>query len=148
VFDASLLDAPFRTADPTTLALLEKHIEQARAAASQAFTDRMRAAVRQCLRDGDVGIAHFARALGVSTRTLQRRLQEQGTSHRRLIDEVRRELALELLAAGEVSLGEAACELGFSRPAAFHRAFSRWTGTTPRAFQGAQRLRERVSSPT
>jgi AraC-like DNA-binding protein len=147
VFDAEILDVPLRTADRTTLALLERHIEQARAAASQAFTDRARAAVRQGLRDESVGIAHLARALGMSTRTLQRRLQDHGTSHRRIIDDVRRELALELL-AGDVSLGEAASELGFSRPAAFHRAFTRWTGTTPRAFQGAQERRERVSSPT
>ena len=148
VFDSRLLDIPFRTADPTTLALLEEHIARARAAASEAFVGRVRAAVGACLRHGDAGVTRLARTLGVSTRTLQRRLQELGTSHRRIVDDVRRERALAIMARHDVSLGEAASELGFSRPAAFHRAFARWTGTTPRAFQGAQGDRERVSSPS
>jgi AraC-like DNA-binding protein len=72
-----------------------------------------------------------AQALHVSQRTLQRRLQDEGTSFQRLLDDTRRELAEQYLAQPNLTLLEAAYLLGFADPSNFFRAFRRWFGLTP-----------------
>jgi AraC-like DNA-binding protein len=79
-------------------------------------------------------LAHAARVLGMTTRTLQRRLQEEGTTFRAVLDEVGLEGAKRVQSTATTSRALAA-SLGFSEAAAFHRAFKRWTGTTPRKFE-------------
>jgi AraC-like DNA-binding protein len=74
------------------------------------------------------------RALGVSRRTLSRRLAEEGTSFRHILDDVRREFACALLQDRSLSIADVAFFLEYSEPAAFNRSFRRWTGQTPRAF--------------
>lgn len=76
-----------------------------------------------------------ARVLGVSGRTLARRLAEQGHTFEGLLDDVRRERALAAVAAPEMTLGEVARALGFAEPSTFYRAFRRWIGETPAAFR-------------
>lgn len=75
-----------------------------------------------------------ASELGISTRTLARRLTEHDTSFREIKDWVRREVATRRLARAE-PISEVAYALGFSNPSSFHRAFKRWTGLTPTEFQ-------------
>lgn len=75
-------------------------------------------------------LSKVARRLGASPRTLQRWLASEGTSFAALVEEVRRARALALVEAG-ASIAEVAWMLGYSEPSAFHRAFRRWTGTTP-----------------
>jgi AraC-like DNA-binding protein len=72
-----------------------------------------------------------AARLGLPLRTLNRRLAEQGTSVRALRDEVRRDTACHLLAQTAKTAGEVGRMLGYTEPAAFTRAFRRWTGTAP-----------------
>ena len=79
--------------------------------------------------------------LGLSRQTLFRRRKAEGTSFERLLDELRRQLALDYLAGGKVSVNETAYLVGFSDPAAFSRAFKRWTGSSP----GVMRDRARIS---
>ena len=67
----------------------------------------------------------------MSLRTLARRLETEGTTFRELVDDVRRQLALEHVARRTASFSEITDQLGFSHVAAFHRAFRRWTGQTP-----------------
>ena len=67
----------------------------------------------------------------LSQRTLQRRLQEENSSFQQLLDETRRELAVQYLAQPDRSLLEIAYLLGFADPSNFFRAFRRWFGTTP-----------------
>jgi AraC-like DNA-binding protein len=62
---------------------------------------------------------------------LQRRLRESGTSHQEILEEARRRLASELMERSDVAIAEVAYLLGYSDPSAFHRAFKRWTGSTP-----------------
>ena len=76
-----------------------------------------------------------ARALGIGVRSLRRRLQEEGASFVDLADETRATLAKQLLAQDDQGIEQAAYELGFADPSAFHRAFRRWTGMTPREFR-------------
>jgi AraC-like DNA-binding protein len=78
-----------------------------------------------------------ARALTVSRRTLSRRLTDEGTSFRGILDDVRREFACALLQDRTLSVGDIAFFLQYSEPAAFHRAFRRWTGQAPGDFRVA-----------
>jgi AraC-like DNA-binding protein len=76
-----------------------------------------------------------ARALAVSRRTLSRRLADEGTSFRHILDDVRRDFACALLQDRGLSVADVAFFLEYSEPAAFNRSFRRWTGQTPRAFR-------------
>lgn len=95
---------------------------------------RIHAAVATNVAAGDVSAAALARALGLSRRTLQRRLADHGLTVRCLVEECIRARAIERLRAG-VDWRDAAIDLGFSDPRAFARAFKRWTRVTPSAFQ-------------
>ncbi|MFI1255995.1 AraC family transcriptional regulator [Streptomyces netropsis] len=80
-------------------------------------------------------VAQVAARLAMSPATLRRRLQEEGTSYRLLRDGVLRDAAISGLAAGREPIAELAARLGFSEDTAFHRAFRRWTGTTPGTYR-------------
>ncbi|MEJ6668632.1 MAG: AraC family transcriptional regulator, partial [Alcaligenes aquatilis] len=101
-------------------------------------TDVVSARVREYLQRTrpswpDLGIT--ARALHMSTATLQRRLAMEGTSFQSLKDELRRDMAIIRLNAHSMSFAELAQELGFKDSAAFQRAFKAWTGVAPGAFR-------------
>lgn len=92
----------------------------------------------QLLRDGangNVSLPGVARQMGMSVRTLQRRLRSEGTSHQKVIDEIRWLVARRMLANRAIGVAEVAFTLGFSDAAAFHRAFKRWTGQTPMEYR-------------
>ncbi|HET9638918.1 MAG TPA: AraC family transcriptional regulator [Allosphingosinicella sp.] len=82
------------------------------------------------LASGEVGIERLARDLGYSRQTLYRRLKAEGVTYEQTLDGLRQRLALRFLGEG-LSVKEAAYRLGFSDPAAFSRAFKRWTGSSP-----------------
>ncbi|MCE3288979.1 MAG: AraC family transcriptional regulator [Caulobacter sp.] len=84
------------------------------------------------LHTGKASALYAAGQLGVSRQTLFRRLKAEGTSFEALLDGLRRRLALDYLSARKVSVNETAYLVGFSEPAAFSRAFKRWTGKSPR----------------
>ena len=71
----------------------------------------------------------------MSTRTLQRRLQDENTSFQQLLDETRRELAMQFLRQKRMTLLEIAYLLGFADPSNFFRAFKRWFGMPPGQFR-------------
>ncbi|QFU76890.1 AraC family transcriptional regulator [Halioglobus maricola] len=73
----------------------------------------------------------IASQLGMSERTLQRRLQQEGTTYQQLLDQTRHHLALEMLRNRDVPLADVAAQLGFAEPSAFYRAFRKWQGVTP-----------------
>ena len=87
---------------------------------------------------GPVRIGEVARALGCSRQTLYRRLKAEGVTFAELLDGLRRRLALRLVRDEGLSVKEAAYRLGFSDPAAFSRAFKRWTGASPSAARRAR----------
>jgi AraC-like DNA-binding protein len=87
-----------------------------------------------------------ARSLGMSLRNLQRRLEEEGTTYREALQEVRREMARSYLDEGHASVTEIAFLLGFGDASSFSRAFRRWTGLSPRAYtQDRARTRSKAS---
>ncbi|WP_411073198.1 AraC family transcriptional regulator [Streptomyces sp. cmx-4-25] len=103
-------------------------------------TGRVRHLIGRALPAGPVPTPEeLAVRLSVSPQTLRRRLAAEGTTYQRLRDQVRRDHAIAELAGGRVSIERLSRQLGFSEPSAFHRAFRRWTGETPRAYQGRGR---------
>lgn len=82
--------------------------------------------------------ATVAAELHISSRTLFRRLADEGTSFRSLVEEVRETLAEELLCTAGMTTEQISNRLGYAEPACFVRAFKRWKGTTPHAYRAAQ----------
>jgi AraC-like DNA-binding protein len=78
------------------------------------------------------GMGSIAQTMGVSRKTLFRRLKAEGVTFEHVQDELRREIALDHLTLRNASVNETAYLVGFSDPAAFSRAFKRWTGMSPR----------------
>ena len=129
---AQLLAAPGRHGHSTYAEFFDARAEEQLAeAAPRSTCDLVRQHLRGELRGGVPRAPTTAAALGMSERTLTRRLAAEHTSYPRLLDEVRCELALGWLRRPEVGLAEISFLLGFSEPSAFHRAFRRWTGRTP-----------------
>jgi len=100
--------------------------------------DRIRQLIAQELQKGVPTLAAIARRTATSERTLRRRLEENGTSFRALLDETRAELARGYVRNRSLPLSEVAFLLGFSEPSAFHRAFRRWTDSTPAAWRARE----------
>ncbi|GHJ94160.1 transcriptional regulator [Streptomyces sp. NE5-10] len=108
-------------------------------------TGRVRHLIGRALPAGPVPTPEeLAERLSVSPQTLRRQLAAEGTTYQRLRDQVRRDHAIAELTAGRVSIERLSRRLGFSEPSAFHRAFRRWTGETPRAYQVRDRDAVRV----
>lgn len=103
-----------------------------RSAPPSALRRQVEATIEPLLPTGEAAIERVARELGLSRQTLYRRLKEEGTTFEALLDGVRRRLAVKLIREG-ASVKDAAYRLGFSDPAAFSRAFKRWTGSSPSA---------------
>lgn len=139
VVDAGCLDAKVTGAEPVMSVVLERHLqdELARLPPADAFLAAAEQAARAALGDPAVDIAAIARRLGTSSRTLQRRLRDSGTSFHALMEEVRREQALRLLRDPRLTLAEVAFRTGYSEMSTFYRAFRRWTGRTPGEYRGA-----------
>jgi len=97
--------------------------------------NKVRKTVAETLIHGEPGKQEIADELNMSPRTLQRRLEEQNTSVKEIIDETRHELSLNFLDQAYYSIKEVAYALGFSDPSNFARAFKRWTGQTPRQYR-------------
>ncbi|MEU7224109.1 AraC family transcriptional regulator [Streptomyces chrestomyceticus] len=146
-FDARWLAAPVVRDEAALTAMLRRAPADllSRREYGTTVTERVRRTLVLALRAAGPArlpeAAEVAARLAVSPATLRRRLQEEGTSYRRLKDAVRRDAAISSLAAGREPIAELAARLGFSEDTAFHRAFRRWTGTTP----GAYRRRPRAA---
>jgi AraC-like DNA-binding protein len=92
--------------------------------------------VEPLLAAGPVRIEEVARDLGFSRQTLYRRLKAEGMTFEQLLDDLRRRLALRFIRDEGFTVKDAAYRLGFSDPAAFSRAFKRWTGASPSEQRG------------
>jgi AraC-like DNA-binding protein len=128
---------PLRRTDPLLHRVLEGHAESLapRGRATDTAALDVRRVLTARMSDGATEVDVVARHLGMSTRTLQRRLAAAGISFQELLDETRREAAERCLTDSSLSIGEVAYLLGYSEPAAFHRAFKRWMGVTPQIFR-------------
>lgn len=140
VFARELLNTPLVKADPALQAILEAQVVAVieKLPKGEATTDAVRRQLASELGKGQPSLEQIAPRLHMSSRTLRRRLDEEGTSFRQILGEVRRELASRHLTEGRLAIGEIAFILGFSEPSAFHRAFKQWTGHAPHAYRTLQ----------
>jgi AraC-like DNA-binding protein len=131
-FATSALDTAHASRNAELHEALRASTEQQRqrALGQQSYSQQLEAMVRATL-PNLLSMADAARMLQTSERSLRRRLLVEGISYSQLVDDVQRKLAHELLALGTQTVKEVAYRLGFSSVSGFHRAFRRWTGSSP-----------------
>ena len=143
VFRSSDAGRTFVTRNAELLAMLapqfEKELKQENG--DENFVERVRIAVQQKLTGRRPTIEDIADALHLSSRTLQRRLQEEGFSFQRVMEEARHQLARQYLNNSELELNEAAYLLGYNDANSFVRAFRTWEGVPPARWREEQRAR-------
>jgi len=86
------------------------------------------------MKTGDLSMEHIASELGVSRQTLFRKLKSENVTFETVLDELRHKLAMHYLEGAKMTVSQTAHLVGFKDPAAFSRAFKRWTGSSPRAY--------------
>lgn len=133
VVDAASLSVPVVNADARLLDLLRRYADDllTRRAHKGDVVTRAERWVFENLHTGQVGARQLARGLGMSDRTLARRLAEHGLTPARVVEELRQQLANKYLAEHPFPLGRITYLLGYSDLSSFTRAFRRWTGRTP-----------------
>lgn len=136
VIDKELLSAPISNADNYLLQILTQHAEDVleRLPNTSNFYHAVQNSIASRLQSGQTSIGDVAKDLGMSPRTLARRLKEQDISYRDLLNQLRRQLALRYLSDGHHTHAQIAYLLGFTDVSAFSHAFKRWTGSPPSRF--------------
>lgn len=135
LFPSAWMDRPVVGADPARREALERAIEPCRRVGEHDMVTRLRRAASVALLTGQTSNIQLAGELGVSRRTLRRRLGEVGTSFQHVLDETRFEFAKQFLANTQVNLAHIACVLGYADQSVFTRSFSRWSGVPPGEWQ-------------
>lgn len=140
-FEASYLDRPVLRADRSLTPVLLCHATDLLAAlpAPRSFAEALRQHLLARLDAGPPSIVDAARALGVSTRSLQRHLAQERASFKAVLDDARRTLAEAYLRDGTRTVSEVAFLVGFAELSAFSRAFRRWTGHSAVSYRDAAR---------
>jgi AraC-like DNA-binding protein len=133
-FKLADLHLQLRTADDRLLEILQENCREVlsrREAAPPSLVERVERLIVDRLTSGEARLENIALELGMSNRTLSRRLADLDTSFNEIVDDLRRELALAYLRDSKFSLTEIAFLLGYAEAAGFTTAFKRWTGMTP-----------------
>ena len=137
LFANSTLDLPNTLGDQGITQFLLGHLDQELASVSVVtdLKDRIRDLIARSLSEGLPKMEDIARRLGISVRSLHRRLSADGLSFQTLTEATRKELAEGLLSDPHYSLAEIAFLTGFAEQSSFNRAFKRWAGETPAAYR-------------
>ena len=134
------MELPFVTYNAELLAVVAPQLEAelVEQLSHKTFSEQAKAILKRLVAGRRPGIQDLARELHLSTRTLQRRLTEQGITFQRLLDEARRELARHYLLHSSLELNETAYLLGYEDATSFFRAFHQWEGTSPGQWRQVQ----------
>ena len=140
----AVLDLTNPRADPTLVALLDRYTSTLleRQAPLTTVSARVRAWLVEAHGAGVPTARQAAKALAISERTLHRRLEQEQTTFRKLLDQFRHETAVALLTSRRYNIAQTAFLLGYSELSAFYRAFRRWTSRSP------AELRDESPSPS
>ncbi|WP_271409998.1 AraC family transcriptional regulator [Pseudomonas sp. Q1-7] len=140
VLPLGLRSAPLKQANPPLQAVLRQHAEALLARLpSEGLRARVVALLGAQLARGEPDRGALASSLGMSERTLQRRLADEGSSYQQLLNDTRRHLAERHLQEGRLPIADIAVLLGYSEPSVFFRAFRQWTGLTPGEYRQKHR---------
>lgn len=134
---AAVMDRPLPGANPGLFDFMDRYVRKEISTLQRdtpGFQARVFAVVQRLLHEGQLRQDLVARSMGFSPRTLARRLAEEDTTLREIVDLVRRRRA-EALLESDVAIAEVAFLLGYSEPAAFQHAFRRWHGVSPHAWR-------------
>jgi AraC-like DNA-binding protein len=139
VFRASDLELPFGTHNEELLAMLSPQFEARleKEKEEESILDQVKWILKRLLSGSRPDLAMVAKELGMGERTLQRRITDEGTSFRELLNTTRHELVKEYLSNSSVEITETAFLLGYEDPTSFYRAFRSWEGTTPAEWRAA-----------
>jgi AraC-like DNA-binding protein len=141
LLERSLLDTPLRQPDKLLLKTLENHANQQISSLNEAtvsFSTQVKSHIRAQLNMGSARKELIADELGMTARTLQRKLLAEGSAYQQILNEIRLELASDLLNNSSLAIQDIAYNLGFSDGRSFHRSFKSWTGKTPGQFRSEQ----------
>lgn len=140
-FDAKDAQHPFLTADAGMWKFFEPELNRrlSQIRVRESVVNRVAAALLELLPGGRGSVAQVAKTLGVSERTLQRKLHTEGKNFQTVLSETREKLARHYLANSDLSTPEIALLLGFEDSTSFFRAYRDWTGTTPKRSRNAMR---------
>jgi len=138
-FAAAWLDHPLEGADPRLYQQTMREIVALSSLDSGDLVGQIRRVVRRLLLGGagqaETSLKEVAKLFSIHPRTLNRRLRDHGTSFKALIDAMRYDMARQLLRDTHLPAAEIAAALDYSEPAAFNRAFRRWSGMAPQAWR-------------
>lgn len=135
-FDINDLQRPFTDANRELALSNDRFLdEMMKTLSSPDLVTRVKRAIMDDLPSGTPSEEQVATEVCVSSRTLQRKLAEEGTSFRNLVLEVRRQLAEKYISDKAMPLAEISYMLGFADTSSFSRAFKRWTGDPPAIFR-------------
>ena len=139
-FRKELLNTRLRQPDPLLRKTLEAHAltQLASLDTDSDLTTRVKHSIQQQLMQGITRQDMVADELGMNSRTLQRRLSQEGVSYQRLLDDVRQTMAEDYLLNSELAIPEIALRLGFSETTSFHRKFKAMKGKTPGEFRASK----------
>lgn len=143
-YNANVLSLPLKSPDSVLIALLEQHADRllAQLPLRDELVEQVRRTIARLLRDGEPSIERIGAQLSLSSRTLQRRLYEAGTTFRGELNLVRHELAMSYLRDPRLQIVDIAMLLGYSEHSAFTRAFKEWSGETPQRARLTQQADE------
>ena len=141
VFNKADMELPFITHNADLLGIVAPQLEAelTEQLAQKTFSEQAKGILKHLVAGQRPGIQDLARELHLSTRTLQRRLTEQGITFQRLLDDARRELAHHYLLHSSRELNETAYLLGYEDANSFFRAFQHWEGTSPGHWRALQK---------
>ena len=144
VFPARCLQRRIAGADPLLREMLEERVASLK---GDLFTDDVRRLLRTRLANDTCSAEDWPSLLAMHRRTLNRRLGAEGTRFRTVVNEVRFEIARQLLADTGLSFGQIAAALDYAEASAFTRAFRRWSGQTPSAWRASHSTPRRYVEP-
>ncbi|ARS36374.1 AraC family transcriptional regulator [Pontibacter actiniarum] len=137
VFEAACLQLPVVSANAELNQLFEKYADAylQRLFEPSTLRERVQQEIAKQLKGEEPGINSVSRSMAISVRSLQAKLKEEGTTYQALLNEVRKEIAVQHLQDNQQTISDIAYLLGFAEPSVFSRSFKKWTGMPPMAYR-------------